>query len=182
MELDNEKEAEQDLNNIESENNSESESEDNAAKELSTEENLQAEITRLEHELAVARADFYNYRQRALKEKQENRRNAQDDVIMNFLPVLDNLDRALASNSDDTKNILTGVEMVQRQFLSTLESLGVNVIPAIGEKFDPALHEAAGTEEIKDPEQDGIITSELLRGYKTEKRVLRAARVMVGKA
>ena len=130
-----------DLNNdFENDLNSEGVSEDFDGENLNDAENatqepekdLNAEITRLEHELAVARADFYNFRQRALKEKQDTRRNAQEDVILNFLPVLDNLDRALsASNektaalSDDTKNILTGVEMVRRQFISTLENFGV---------------------------------------------------------
>ena len=173
-------------------NSSESENEDISGAENETQEpepDLKAEVSRLEHELAVARADFYNFRQRALKEKQDTRRNAQEDVILNFLPVLDNLDRALSANkekidvmSDDTKNILTGVEMVQRQFINALENFGVKIIPALGEKFDPALHEAAGTEEISNPEQDGLITNELLKGYKTEKRVLRPSRVLVGKA
>ena len=172
-------------NNNNNNNNSENEE---ITPEVVADENAE-KIKQLEHELAVSRADFYNFRQRALKEKQDTRRNAQEDVILNFLPVLDNLDRALSANkekidvmSDDTKNILTGVEMVQRQFINALENFGVKIIPALGEKFDPALHEAAGTEEISNPEQDGLITNELLKGYKTEKRVLRPSRVLVGKA
>ena len=140
-------------------------------------------IAELEGELAAARADFYNYRQRMAKERQQIRRLVVDDTITALLPVLDNLDRALAVSEDGSaRDVLVGVGMVRRQFLSTLEELGVRIIPTEGASFDPALHDAVETVPVKDPELDGRILEELTRGYRTDERVLRAPRVTVGKA
>ena len=139
-------------------------------------------IKDLEHDLAVQRADFYNFRQRTIKERQETRKRSQEEVIIAILPVLDNLDRALeAANSEDAKSILKGVEMVQRQFVNTLENLGVSIIKTEGENFDPVLHDASGTEKVDDPDLDGKIITERLKGYRTQERVLRPAQVTVGK-
>ena len=144
---------------------------------------LRERVAELEGELAAARADFYNYRQRMAKERQQIRRLVTDDTISSLLPVLDNLDRALTVPEDGSaKDVLVGVGMVRRQFLSTLEELGVRVIPTEGAPFDPALHDAVETVPVEDPEQDGRILEELTRGYRTDERVLRASRVTVGKA
>ena len=143
---------------------------------------LEEKIKSLEHDLAVSRADFYNYRQRAIKERNETRKRASEDVIIAILPVLDNLDRALeAAHQGDANNILSGVEMVQRQFISVLEGLGVTAIKSQGEKFDPALHDASGTELVDDPELEGKVITERLKGYRTSERVLRPSQVTVGK-
>ena len=139
-------------------------------------------IKELEHDLAVCRADSYNYRQRVIKERNETRKRSQEDVIIAILPVLDNLNRAIESaHLDDGTNILTGVEMVQRQFMNVLEGFGVSAINSEGEVFDPALHDASGTEKVDDPELDGKIIAERLKGYRTKERVLRASQVVVGK-
>lgn len=149
----------------------------------SEESALKERVAELEGELAAARADFYNYRQRMAKERQQIRRLVTDDTISSLLPVLDNLDRALTVPEDGSaKDVLVGVGMVRRQFLSTLEELGVRVIPTEGAPFDPALHDAVETVPVEDPEQDGRILEELTRGYRTDERVLRASRVTVGKA
>lgn len=146
-------------------------------------EGAEKRIAELEQELAAARADFYNYRQRAMRERQDLRRRATEDLIVSLLPVLDNLDRALSVPEDGSaKDILAGVKMVSRQFLSVLEESGVSVIPAKGERFDPALHEAIGAVRVEDAEEDGAVVDEQLRGYRTKDRVLRPARVLVGKA
>lgn len=149
----------------------------------SEESTLRERVAELEGELAAARADFYNYRQRMAKERQQIRRLVTDDTISSLLPVLDNLDRALTVPEDGSaKDVLVGVGMVRRQFLSTLEELGVRVIPTEGAPFDPALHDAVETVPVEDPEQDGRILEELTRGYRTDEKVLRASRVTVGKA
>ncbi|MBQ3397232.1 MAG: nucleotide exchange factor GrpE [Synergistaceae bacterium] len=158
------------------------ESEVESESENDTEDEKDKRIKELEHDLAVCRADSYNYRQRVIKERSETRKRSQEEVITAILPVLDNLNRALESaHMDDGTNILTGVEMVQRQFMSVLDSLGVSEIKTEGESFDPALHDASGTEEVNDPELDGKIISERLKGYRTKERVLRPAQVTVGK-
>lgn len=171
------------VNEDENQKNQENNEDIEKNEEIENEENdLNEKIKTLEHELAASRADFYNYRQRMMKERQELRKHAQEDVIISILPVLDNLDRALeAAGAEDTKSIITGVEMVRRQFLSVLENLGVSVIAAEGEDFSPSFHDAVGSEKVDDPEKDGKIISERLKGYKTKDRVLRAAQVIVGK-
>ena len=92
-------------------------------------EGAEKRVAELELQLATARADFYNYRQRAMRERQDLRRRAMEDLIVSLLPVLDNLDRALSVPEDGSaKDILAGVKMVSRQFLSVLEETGVSVI------------------------------------------------------
>ena len=155
---------------------------ENAEGENEPEDEKDKRIKELEHDLAVCRADSYNYRQRVIKERSETRKRSQEDVITAILPVLDNLNRALESaHMDDGTNILTGVEMVQRQFMSVLDGLGVSEIKTEGESFNPSLHDASGTEEVDDPELDGKIITERLKGYRTKERVLRPAQVTVGK-
>ena len=154
--------------------------------EEETEQELEDEkdkrIKELEHDLAVCKADSYNYRQRVIKERNETRKRSQEEVITAILPVLDNLNRALDSaHMDDGTNILTGVEMVQRQFMSVLGSLGVSEIKTEGEAFDPSLHDAFGTQEVDDDALDGKIITEHLKGYRTQEKVLRPAQVTVGK-
>lgn len=146
-------------------------------------ENHEKKIEELKNELALARADFYNYRQRAEKEKSRLRSQIAEDRSIDFLPVLDNLDRALQVTDEATlKGLLTGVQMVQRQFLSLLQEQGIEPIPTVGACFDPNLHEAVETEAATNPEEDGKITGEILRGYRTPTRVLRAAQVRVAKS
>ncbi|MDR1049060.1 MAG: nucleotide exchange factor GrpE [Synergistaceae bacterium] len=155
------------------------------ANEPRTEETaaLKAEIADLKNQLAASRADLYNYRQRAEREKSRTIRGMVLDRVSEFLPALDNLDRALAVPEDTTaKNVLIGVRMVLRQFLSILEDLGVTLIPAEGQRFDPLLHDAVETEPAGSPEMDGMILAELVRGYRADDRVLRPARVRVARA
>lgn len=150
--------------------------------EQKPEDEKDTRIKELEHDLAVCRADSYNYRQRVIKERSETRKRSQEEVIVAILPVLDNLNRAIESaHLDDGTNILTGVEMVQRQFMNVLEGFGVSMIKAEGEAFDPALHDASGTEEVDDEALDGKVITERLKGYRTKERVLRPAQVTVGK-
>lgn len=143
---------------------------------------LKQEIESLNTEIKTVRADFYNFRQRTIKERQETRTRSREEVITAVLPILDNLDRALSASTDDPAGIVKGVEMVQRQFVNVLEGLGVSVIKSEGENFDPSLHDASGTEKVDDPELDGKIIAEQLKGYRTKERVLRPAKVTVGKA
>ena len=140
------------------------------------------QIKSLTRQLKATTADFYNFRQRTTKERLETRKRATEEVILAMLPVLDNLDRALeAAGSEDAASILKGVEMVQRQFVGELDGLGVSIIKTEGEKFDPLLHDAAGTEQVDSPELDGKVITERLKGYRTKERVLRPAQVTVGK-
>jgi molecular chaperone GrpE len=140
------------------------------------------EVESLKTQLAAARADLYNYRQRTERDRAKTRKLISEDKAAEFLPVLDNLDRALSVPENGTaKDVLVGVRMVQRQFLSVLENSGVTAIPTEGCAFDPLQHEAIETEFVEEPDRNGMILSELLRGYRTSDRVLRPAQVRVGK-
>ena len=149
---------------------------------LSEADTLKAEAEDLKARLAAARADLYNYRQRVERDRVKSRKLVVEEKIAEFLPVLDNLDRALSVPETGTaKDVLVGVRMVQRQFLSVLESSEVTVIPSEGNSFDPTIHDAVETEYVEDPTLDGAILHELLRGYRTPERVLRPAQVRVGR-
>jgi molecular chaperone GrpE (heat shock protein) len=147
---------------------------------------FESKISELQSELALARADFYNYRQRVDKEKARMRASISEDRVLDFIPVLDNLDRALNVSEDSTaSDVLKGVKMVRKQFLSVLQDIGVDVI-AVNKneelsEFDHLLHDAVGTEGVTDPNLDGKIVQELLKGYRTKERVLRPSQVRVGK-
>jgi molecular chaperone GrpE len=121
-------------------------------------------------------------RQRLNRSAEERLRGAKADFIASLLPVADNLQRAIqVAESGSTEGLLPGVRGTAAGFENALVAAGVESVPAVGEKFDPQLHEAVDTIEV-DAEQDGIITAEYSRGYKLGDRLLRPARVQVGRA
>lgn len=149
------------------------------AKKLSELEVANAE---LEQRLLRMRADYDNFRRRSRQEKQENIIRANEELIAELLPVLDNFHRALhAQNDGDGESIRSGVELLYRQFFEILGSKGLEPIKTVGEVFDPHLHDAVGIEETCDPKQDNQIVEELQKGYLFGDRVLRAAVVKVAK-
>jgi len=89
-------------------------------------------------------AEYDNFKRRTQKEKQQIYTNAAADVVKAVLPFIDNLARATATEaeSEDAKNLLEGIKLVERQFLETLKNIGVEEIKAVGEKFDPNFHNA----------------------------------------
>jgi len=143
-------------------------------------ETLEERNRELTAALASARADFFNYRKRVERDRQRERTVAGEEKAMEFIPVLDNLDRALAVKSgSDGKTVLEGVTMVRRQFLSVLESMGVEPVPTVGYPFSPEFHDAVAAEETDDPEKNGIVIEEIQTGYRTKERTLRPAKVKV---
>jgi molecular chaperone GrpE len=148
---------------------------------------LRSELDARTREAAEARdryvrtlAEFDNYRRRTGREREEWRRQAQEELLREILPVLDNFDRALAAAPAPRTDqaFRTGVELIHRNFLAALERLGVRPFVAVGEPFDPARHEAVGRVERHDVE-DQTVVSEALRGYLLQDRVLRPAQVVV---
>lgn len=162
-----------------------------AETEILTPEEMTERIGQLEQELAAKeemaqqyirlQADFDNFRKRARQEKEDTAKFAICDGLTGLLPVLDNLERALAGGKDcaEAKDFVVGVEMVYRQLLDTLQNLGLEVIPAVGEPFDPQWHEAIAMVE-GEPEQSGIIVEELQKGYRFKDKLLRPSMVKVG--
>jgi molecular chaperone GrpE len=129
--------------------------------------------------LARAQAEFENARRRSAKEQQEYRDFALADAIKTLLPVIDSFERALQVKSDSNE-FRNGIELIYKQLQDALAKLGVRVIPANGEPFDPHYHEAIEMVETADAPDHQII-EELQRGYKLKDRLLRPAMVKVAK-
>jgi molecular chaperone GrpE len=144
-------------------------------------DSLKAERDALLDRLARLQAEFDNARKRAAREQQEFREFAAADVIKNFLPVLDSFERALKAGGDSNSNdFRNGIELIYRQFLDALQKIGVQPIPAMGQAFDPRVHEAI---EMVDTNEvvDHHVFEELQRGYKYKDRLLRPAMVRVAR-
>lgn len=126
-------------------------------------------------------AEFDNFRKRTRREIEEIRTRAAEDLVLQLLPVIDNLERAIASAEQGPGGgIAEGVKMIHKQFLSVLEGVGVTPIEAVGQPFDPNFHEAVAYEESHDY-PDGIVMEEMLRGYAINGKVLRASMVKVAR-
>lgn len=143
---------------------------------------LEAERDDYKNRLMRTAADLENFRKRAAREREDMRKYGIDRMIMEILPALDNLERALehAEKNESSANITEGVRMVARQFLGALEKHGVNQFDARGEMFDPQRHEAIQQLETSEFET-GRIVEQYQRGYFLHDRLLRPALVAVAK-
>jgi molecular chaperone GrpE len=131
-----------------------------------------------------ALADLENYRKRAQREKEDAIRFANDHILRNIIPVLDNLERAIEharTATDDQGSLLEGVEMTLSQFHKVLESSGVTPVEAMGHPFDPNFHQAMGQIPTGDQPPNTVV-QELQKGYLLNNRLLRPAMVMVSMA
>lgn len=144
-------------------------------------EQARAEIAELNNRLLRAQADFENYRRRMAREREELGVYANQKLILSLLPVLDNLDRALSAPpvAGDEK-MRQGVELTARSFRDILAKEGVTPIEAVGQLFDPNLHEAVMTLESGEHE-DGTVLMEFQKGYKLGDRTIRPSMVQVSK-
>jgi molecular chaperone GrpE len=127
-------------------------------------------------------ADFDNYRKRAVREKDEAIRYANNSLLQDLLPVLDNFELGLdaARSAAGADAILQGLGMVARQFRDFLTSSGLEEVQTEGAEFDPNLMEAVG-HEANDTVPEGRVVRQARRGYKLRVRLLRPARVFVSK-
>lgn len=130
------------------------------------------------------RADLENARKRHQRDREEAIRFANDRLLKEMIPVLDNLERAVnhaEQGDNDSQGLLEGVNMTINQFRKVLEDFGVKPIIALGEDFDPNLHQAMGQIESADQAVNTVI-SEFQKGYLLNDRLLRPSLVMVAKA
>ena len=127
-------------------------------------------------------AEFDNVRKRSAREREEYTRYANESLLRDILPVLDNLDRALqAARTEPATSLATGVELIQRELLRVLEKFGVTPFTSVGQPFDPERHEAIAREQRPDL-PDMSVAAETARGYLLHGRVLRPAMVTVAVA
>lgn len=140
---------------------------------------LRSEREELYDRLARMQAEFDNARKRAAKEQAEFREYAAAEAIKPLLPILDSLERALA-HAPAGDEFRAGVELIYKQMLDTLAKLGLRPIPAVGEPFDPHLHQAVQMVDTSEA-PDHQVLEELQRGYKLKDRLLRPAMVRVAR-
>jgi molecular chaperone GrpE len=146
---------------------------------------LEGEVKELRESVARRQADFENYRKRMDRERAETYNRVVADIAAKLLPVLDNLKRALeteasleASESDEFRHFLSGVDLIYKQLAGVLDALGVKPVLAEGEQFDPHLHEAVVTEPTDDYEPDTVI-QEIVRGFRMGDKLIRPSLVKV---
>ncbi|WP_406659732.1 nucleotide exchange factor GrpE [Methanolobus sp. ZRKC3] len=157
--------------------------------DLETVEDAQAAESPAEDEAAQLRdkllrltAEFDNYRKRSIREKEEYRKFAVEQLIVELLEVHDNFERALdsAKQADETQAVIKGVEMVFKQFAAILEKEGLQKIECKGAEFDPHLHDAML--HIENPDNDDNTVMDVCKpGYYLHSKVIRPAMVTVSK-
>jgi molecular chaperone GrpE len=123
-----------------------------------------------------AQADFENYRKRAAREAAAAGERAKSGLIRELLPVVDNLERALASAEDTEQHLAEGVRLVHSELIAVLERNGIQQFDPAGDKFDPAEHEALS---VRDDGEPGLVLDVVEKGYRANGTVLRPARVVV---
>lgn len=146
-------------------------------KKIDETEKLKAEIAELTDQLLRTAAEFDNYRKRTDREKASSINYGIGNAIEKLLPVLDTLERAAAADSTD-EEYKKGVELTLESFMSALQALGVEEIPALGQPFDPEVHCAVLREENSEAE-NGAITSVMQKGYRMGEHIIRYAMVVV---
>jgi molecular chaperone GrpE len=142
---------------------------------------LTQEKTALYDQLLRRQAEFENFRKRVDRERSETYQRARVEILLELLPVIDNLERAMSSfqaTGADAESLRHGVELIHKQFKDALTKLGLQPVEAVGQAFDPHFHEAV-TMEPTDEHKENTVIEEFERGYKLGDRLLRPAKVKV---
>lgn len=144
----------------------------------------QAEATLNRDRFLRARADMENFKKRVERQAADQAASARRTLLLKVLGVMDNLDRAMAVQTDDPAgrdSLVTGLRLTSWQFSQLLQQEGLEPITALGQPFDPRLHEAVDTV-VTDQQPEGTVVQESLKGYRQGEVVLRPARVVVATA
>lgn len=174
----NEQEKEKiDLDEIAEAENAEASAEVEITEEKTPEQQQADELAAVKDQLMRTMAEYDNFRKRVAKEKQELRPIIITDVVKEFLPVMDNLTRALDAECTDAA-YKQGVQMIDDSFLEILKKLGVEEIESDGVMFDPSMHQAVQRVE-SDELESGMVATTFAKGYKIGDRVIRFAMVAV---
>ena len=143
---------------------------------------VQAEAARLRDQLLRTAADFDNYRKRARRDQDDERRRGREGLLKDLLPVFDNLERAVshAEGAPEAKAVADGLRMVIKQFNDTLDRTGIKRVATVGLPFDPTRHEAI--QHLESAEHPaGVVMAEVQPGYAIGDQLVRAALVVVSK-
>jgi molecular chaperone GrpE len=140
-----------------------------------------AEAAKNKEQWVRSAADFDNFRKRSRKEIEDARKGGREEFLREFLPVFDNLDRAMTSalKATEVKPVTDGLGMILKQFTDALSRSGITKVATVGSNFDPQVHEAI--QQVESDEAPGTIVSEVQPGYVAGDRLIRAAMVVVAK-
>ena len=155
---------------------------DKEAKAEDASEKMAAEIAEWRDKYVRLSAEFDNYRKRTLKEKMDLMSSAGEDVIKSLLPVMDDLERALAATekASDVAAVREGVVLISNKLRDTLRGRGLAEIEAVGQELDTDFHEAVAKIPAQDETQKGRIIDVVQKGYKLNDKVIRHSKVVVG--
>ena len=147
---------------------------------------LQAKLQESEKKYLYLYSEFENFRRRNERERLDFIKFGHEGFLRELLQVMDNFERAAAhaksqggEKGSPLAQVVQGIEMIHYQFSEALKAQGVTPVSAMGQKFDPALHEAVGEEEAK--AEPGTVVKEMQKGYTLHGRLLRPARVILAK-
>ncbi len=143
---------------------------------------LKQQLADAEKRVLLAQADLENYRKRMRREREDELKYADASLLADLLPVVDNLQRAIqsAQQSDQSSGILEGVKLVEKQLIESMKRRGCVPIEAVGQPFDPNLHEAIMQQPTADA-PPGTVVHETQVGYRLHERVIRPSQVIVSK-
>lgn len=143
----------------------------------------EAALAEKDKEYLFLRADFDNYRKRAVKEKSELIKNASERVLKDLLPIVDDFERGLEATKDDTdgQQVREGMELIYNKFVKFLATNGVKPIESTGCDFNDELHDAIATVPATSDEVKGKVIDTTTKGYTLNDKVLRHAKVVVAK-
>jgi molecular chaperone GrpE len=167
-------------NNDENDDLSQSNGSDDAAKKEDSSTDQNGLLEKLQSDILYLKADFENYKKRMLKERSDIMKYGCENLIVSFLNVLDNFERAMSMEitSENVQSFSDGIHMISAEFKNVLQRFGVSEVKALGENFDPTHHEAMGTEPT-DEFKPGTISKVFTKPYKLHDRLIRPGKVVI---
>jgi len=132
-------------------------------------------------DLQRLKAEFENYKKRKAKQREDYAHLLKGQIFRKLLPVVDSFEEALRRGKENPEETLKGLWLTYEKLLQVLEEEGLRRIFALGEKFEPSLHEAVAVEEVDEEDKNGLILEELQKGYLLKDSLLRPSRVKVGR-
>ncbi len=157
---------------------------ENVSKEniINNEPSVEEKLDALNDKYIRLVAEYDNYRKRTLKERMDLIKNAGEDILINFLPAMDNIERALKSTEQakDMEAVKLGIALIHKNLSDFLKERGITEINAIGETFNTDQHEALTKIPVTDDAQKGKVVDIIEKGYMLKDKVLRFAKVVVG--
>lgn len=184
-EMDNNKEQQKE-EQLQDDQNQQEDQKQNETTEMTDQEKIEELENKVkEKEDAFLRlyAEFDNFRKRSAKERIEQSKLAGRDVIMDFLPVLDDINRAQATidSAESLDGVKEGIELIINKLWTTLSNKGLSVMEVIGEEFDSEIHEAITEIPAQNEDMKGKVVDQVEKGYKLNDVIIRYPKVVVGK-